>query len=86
MVRRFLCFRYVPCYKCIAVRLSNITTTIALYFKPIEELDDIDNHILAILLDDGRASFSEIGEKVGNSRVAVKNRVDSLEKKIHRRI
>ena len=50
-------------------------------FKPIEELDGIDNHILAILSDDGRASFSYIGEKVGISRVAAKNRVDSLEKR-----
>jgi len=50
-------------------------------FKPIEDLDEIDNLILQELSADGRATFSSIGEKCGISRVAVKKRVETLEKK-----
>jgi len=47
----------------------------------IEGLDDIDNRILELLTNDARMSYSEIGNKVGLSRVAVKTRIDSLEEK-----
>ena len=47
----------------------------------IESLDKYDNRIIELLQADGRASFSEIGEKVGLSRTAVKNRVEALEEK-----
>lgn len=41
-------------------------------------LDSIDGRIVAALLDDGRASFAEIGDQVGLSAPAVKRRVDRL--------
>ena len=47
----------------------------------IEGLDEIDNHILTILTENARMSFSDIGEKVGLSRVAVKTRMKILEEK-----
>ena len=42
-------------------------------------LDDLDNIIVNLLLEDGRMSYSDIAEKVGLSRTAVKNRIKSLE-------
>lgn len=42
------------------------------------ELDDIDRKILAVLRDDGRASFAAIGAAVGLSTSAAKRRVDRL--------
>lgn len=47
----------------------------------IEGLDLLDNKILNVIKKDARLSYSDIGEKVGLSRVAVKNRIDNLEKK-----
>ncbi len=41
-------------------------------------LDPLDERIVAFLLDDGRASFAEIGARVGLSAPAVKRRVDRL--------
>jgi DNA-binding Lrp family transcriptional regulator len=41
-------------------------------------LDDIDRQIVAQLLKDGRASYSQIGDRVGLSAPAVKRRVDRL--------
>lgn len=41
-------------------------------------LDEIDRRIVAQLLDDGRASYAQIGDKVGLSAPAVKRRVDRL--------
>jgi DNA-binding Lrp family transcriptional regulator len=46
----------------------------------INGIDETDNRIVNILLENGRASYSEIGEAVGLSRTAVKNRVAALEK------
>lgn len=42
-------------------------------------LDALDNKILDVLEDNARATYSEIGEIVGLSRVAVKNRIEILE-------
>lgn len=47
----------------------------------IEGIDRLDNQILEVIKDDARLSYSEIGEKVGLSRVAVKNRMTALEEK-----
>jgi Lrp/AsnC family leucine-responsive transcriptional regulator len=44
-----------------------------------EELDDIDEAIIAQLLADGRRSASEIGRRVGLSPAATKRRIDRLE-------
>ena len=46
----------------------------------LSSLDKIDNAILNLLLNDARMSYSDIGEKVGLSRVAVKNRVAAMER------
>ena len=47
----------------------------------INGIDEKDNEIINFLLKDARMSYSKIGEKVGLSRTAVKNRVAVLEKK-----
>jgi DNA-binding Lrp family transcriptional regulator len=47
----------------------------------INGLDEIDNQIVNLLIEDARLTYSEIGEKVGLSRVAVKNRVSTLEER-----
>lgn len=45
----------------------------------IEGLDDIDNKILEIIKENARMSYSDIGEKVGISRVSVKTKMQQLE-------
>ena len=46
-----------------------------------EGLDAYDNAILKLIKNDARKSYSEIGEQVGLSRTAVKNRMDAMQKK-----
>ena len=46
----------------------------------IAGLDKLDNKILSALENNARATYSEIGELVGLSRVAVKNRMEVMEK------
>ena len=46
----------------------------------IDGLDKLDHAILDTIKDNARMSYSDIGEKVGVSRVAVKNRMEILEK------
>ena len=41
-------------------------------------MDSMDGQIIALLLDDGRAPYAAIGERVGLSASAVKRRVDRL--------
>ena len=45
----------------------------------LKNLDEKDNQIIALLLENARLTYSEIGEQIGLSRVAVKNRVKLLE-------
>lgn len=47
----------------------------------IEGLDVLDNKILEVIKENARLNYSEIGSMVGLSRVAVKNRMDIMEKK-----
>lgn len=47
----------------------------------IKGIDGIDNDIINILLTDGRISYSEIAQKIGLTRTAVKNRITVLEEK-----
>ena len=47
---------------------------------PTDELDAKDSAILQLLKNNARLTYSEIGEQVGLSRTAVKNRVSALEK------
>lgn len=56
-----------------------ITSTQRRFFMQINGIDGKDNQIVNILLEDGRMSFTDVGEKVGLSRTAVKNRVAALE-------
>ena len=46
----------------------------------IPGLDEVDNRIVELLCQNARMSYSEIGEIVGKSRVAVKTRIEQLEK------
>ena len=47
----------------------------------IEGLDVLDNMILNVIKENARMSYSEIGEKVGVSRVSVKKRMEAMEEK-----
>lgn len=47
----------------------------------LDHLDQYDQQILQLLIHNARMSYSEIGEKVGLSRVAVKLRIKALEEK-----
>ena len=42
-------------------------------------LDELDRKILDLLTQNARYSYSELGERLGVSRVAIKNRMDALE-------
>ena len=46
----------------------------------LNSLDKTDNAILDLLMIDARMSYSEIGSRVGLSRVAVKNRIATMER------
>jgi DNA-binding Lrp family transcriptional regulator len=46
--------------------------------RPINQLDDLDRRIVAELLEDGRLSLAELGERVSLSSPAVKRRLDRL--------
>ena len=47
----------------------------------LDGLDETDQKILLLLIQNARMSYSEIGQQIGISRVAVKMRVQALEKK-----
>ena len=47
----------------------------------LDGLDDLDQKIIRSLIQNARMPYSEIGQQVGISRVAVKMRVQALEKK-----
>lgn len=47
----------------------------------IEGIDEIDEKILSVIKDDARMSYSDIAEKVGVTRVSVKNRMNLLQEK-----
>ncbi len=51
---------------------------IKMYLNGLEELD---RGILALLIENARYTYSEIGEKLGVSRVAIKNHIDALEER-----
>ncbi len=46
----------------------------------LDGLDALDRQILELLIGNARLSYSEIGERVGISRVAVKSHMEALEK------
>lgn len=47
----------------------------------LDGLDELDRKIVRLLIEKARASYSDIGEKIGISRVAVKARIQALEQK-----
>ncbi|MBM6802345.1 Lrp/AsnC family transcriptional regulator [Mediterraneibacter glycyrrhizinilyticus] len=47
----------------------------------MDGLDNLDQKIVSLLIRNARMSYSEIGQQVGISRVAVKMRVQALEQK-----
>ena len=47
----------------------------------LDGLDELDQKIVKLLIQNARMSYSEIGQKIGISRVAVKMRVQALEQK-----
>lgn len=47
----------------------------------LEGLDTLDQKIVRLLIENARASYSDIGQKVGISRVAVKTRIQALEQR-----
>lgn len=47
----------------------------------LDGLDELDQKIVCLLIQNARMSYSDIGQQIGISRVAVKNRVQALEEK-----
>lgn len=47
----------------------------------LEGLDELDQKIVKLLIKNARMTYSDIGEQVGISRVAVKTRIQSLEQR-----
>lgn len=47
----------------------------------LEGLDALDQKIVRLLIENARISYSDIGQEVGISRVAVKTRIQALEQR-----
>lgn len=47
----------------------------------LDNLDEIDQRLIDLLTKNARYSYSELGDEIGLSRVAVKNHIDSLEER-----
>lgn len=47
----------------------------------LDGLDSLDQQIIGLLIENARISYSDIGQKVGISRVAVKARIQALEQR-----
>ena len=47
----------------------------------LDGLDDSDQKIVRLLIENARISYSDLGEKIGLSRVAVKARIQALEQR-----
>lgn len=47
----------------------------------LKGLDELDQAIVRLLVENARMSYSEIGQRVGISRVAVKTRIQTLEQR-----
>ena len=46
----------------------------------LDNLDELDQKIIQLLIENARISYSDIGEETGISRVAVKARIQAMEK------
>ena len=49
--------------------------------NPNKQLDEYDKKIISLLMEDGRISYVDLANKVGLSRVAVRDRVYNLKEK-----
>ena len=47
----------------------------------LDGLDGLDQKIVRLLIENARSSYSDIGDKIGISRVAVKARIQAMEQK-----
>ena len=47
----------------------------------LDGLDKLDQEIVSLLIENARISYSDIGKKIGISRVAVKARIQALEQR-----
>ena len=47
----------------------------------LDGLDESDRKIVRLLIENARVSYSDLGEKIGISRVAVKARIQALERR-----
>ena len=47
----------------------------------LDGLDKLDQKIIQLLIENARISYSDIGEEIEISRVAVKARIQALEKR-----
>lgn len=47
----------------------------------LDGLDELDQKIVRLLIDNARVSYSDLGDKIGLSRVAVKARIQALEQR-----
>ena len=47
----------------------------------LDGLDALDQQIVQLLIENARSSYSEIGQRIGISRVAVKMRIQALEQR-----
>ena len=45
----------------------------------LDGLDEIDQKIITLIIENARYTYSEIGDRLGLSRVAIKNHIDALE-------
>ena len=48
----------------------------------LDGLDELDQKIIQLLIENARISYSDIGKETGISRVAVKARIQALEKSV----
>ena len=48
----------------------------------LDGLDELDQKIVRLLIENARVSYSDLGEKIGLSRVAVKARIQALEQRL----
>ena len=74
-------FETAPVAICKTSRIIKLSeSTLIIYYEVYDlEIDEINKEILRLLRDNGRMSFTELGEKVGMTRVGVKKRVKQLE-------
>ena len=47
----------------------------------LDGLDELDQKIVRLLIENARVSYSDLGDKIGLSRVAVKARIQALEQR-----